>query len=158
MTPPALALAELEAPQTSSEVSTTLSVGAGVAFEIFTDVVQTPRWLPVVQSARVLERGVDGRATVVSFLGRLERGSIGYTLHYHYDPQNLTVSWRTAEDSSVVLEGEVRFLPLSARACLMVYRLTMELPMTGGWSDPAYEGHPASAAVADFREHLKRLG
>ena len=51
---------------------------------------------------------------------------------------------------AIVLAGLVgfRFLPLSARACLMVYRLTMELPMTGGWSDPAYEGHPASAAVA----------
>jgi hypothetical protein len=140
----------------SSEVSTTLPVGAGVAYEIFSDVVQTPRWLPVVQSVKVLERTPAGRPEKVAFMGKLERGSLGYTLLYRYDDQSLLVSWQTADSSSVLLTGEARFLPLSARACLMVYRLAMELPMQVGWSDPHYEGHPASSVVADFREHLKR--
>lgn len=157
MTPPAAALAEPILPL-SSEVSTTLPVGAAVAYEIFSDVVETPRWLPVVQSAKVLERTESGRPAKVAFMGRLERGSLGYTLHYKYDDASLLVSWQTPESSGVLLAGEARFLPLSARACLMVYRLAMELPMSAGWCDPSYEGHPASAVVADFREHLKRLG
>ena len=156
MTPSAAAIANDVLP-TSSEVSTTLPVSAATAYEIFTDVVQTPRWLPVVQSAKVLERSVNGRPARVAFMGKLERGSLGYTLHYRYDDKNLLVSWQTPETSSVVLAGEARFMPLSPKACLMVYRLAIELPMTVGWSDPAYEGHPASAVVADFREHLKRM-
>ena len=156
MTPPAAALATQVLPM-SSEVSTTLPVGANVAYEIFSDVVQTPRWLPVVQSAKVLTRTAAGRPEKVAFMGRLERGSLGYTLLYRYDDTSLLVSWGTPESSSVLLTGEARFLPLSTRACLMVYRLAMELPMPVGWSDPAYEGHPASSVVADFREHLKRL-
>jgi hypothetical protein len=154
---PAAALATQFLPM-SSEVSTTLPVGAGVAYEIFADVVQTPRWLPVVQSAKVLDRNAAGRPEKVAFMGKLERGSLGYTLVYRYDDASLLVSWQTPESSSVVLAGEARFLPLSPRACLMVYRLAMELPLSAGWSDPSYEGHPASAVVADFREHLKRLG
>lgn len=157
MTSPAIALASQPLPL-SSEVSTTLSVSAGVAYEIFADVVQTPRWLPVVQSANVLERTAAGRPEKVAFMGKLERGSLGYTLLYRYDDTSLLVSWQTPDSSSVLLTGEARFLPLSARACLMVYRLAMELPTSAGWSDPSYEGHPASAVVADFREHLKRLG
>ena len=156
MTPPAAALATQPLPL-SSEVSTTLPVGANVAYEIFSDVVQTPRWLPVVQSAKILERTPKGRPLKVAFMGKLERGSLGYTLVYAYDDAALLLSWQTPESSSVLLTGEARFLPLSARACLMVYRLAMELPMSAGWSDPHYEGHPASSVVADFREHLKRL-
>ena len=157
MTPPAAAALATQILPMSSEVSTTLSVGAGVAYEIFADVVQTPRWLPVLESCKVLERNVAGRPAKVAFMGKLERGSLGYTLLYRYDDRSLLVSWQTPETSSVVLSGEARFLPLSARACLMVYRLAMELPMSVGWSDPSYEGHPASSVVADFREHLKRL-
>jgi hypothetical protein len=141
----------------SSEVSTTLTVGAGVAYEVFVDVVQTPRWLPIIQSARVLERTRGNRPHKVAFMGKLERGSLGYTLLYQYDDAQLHVSWMTPESSSIVLSGEARFMPLSARACLMVYRLAMELPTSAGWCDPTYEGHPASSVVADFREHLKRL-
>ena len=36
----------------TSEVSTTLSVGAGVAFEVFADIAQVPRWLPILQTLR----------------------------------------------------------------------------------------------------------
>src|SRR5262245_27244768 len=84
MTPTAAALASKILPL-SSEVSTTLAVGAGVAYEIFADVVQTPRWLPIVQSAKVLERTAAGRPEKVAFMGKLERGSLGYTLLYRYD-------------------------------------------------------------------------
>ena len=156
MSPPALALEEVESPM-SSEVSTTLPVSAGVAYEVFADAIETPRWLPVVQSARVMARTADGRPARVSFMGKLERGSLGYTLSYTYDVKSLIVSWTTDASSSIVIAGEARFLPLSARACLLVYRLSMEIPMVAEWSDSAYECHPASAVVADFREHLKRL-
>src|SRR6476619_5648208 len=93
----------------ASEVSTTLTVGASVAYEVFADAVEIPRWLPIVQSARVLSRQLDGRPARVAFTRKLERGSLGYTLEYSYDPKGLSVAWMTPEASNVVLTGEARF-------------------------------------------------
>lgn len=147
------------APQTplASEVSTTLSIGAGSAFEVFADAVEIPRWLPLVQTARVLANYPDGRPFRVAFTRKLERGSLGYTLEYKYDPSTHTISWHTPATSNVVLSGEARFVPLSARACLMMYRLELELPIVDDLIANELDGHPASLVVAEFREHLRRL-
>ena len=56
-----LRAASLDLPPVSTEVATTLPVRAEVAFEVFADAGETPRWLSVVQSARVLHRTADGR-------------------------------------------------------------------------------------------------
>ena len=141
----------------ASEVSTTLPVGAGAAFEIFADIAEIPRWLPLLQTARVLSRQDDGRASRVGFTRRLERGSLGYTLEYTYDPDTYTITWVTPRTSNVVLQGEARFVPLSARACLMLYRLVMELPIVDDLIASELDGHPASLVVSEFREHLRRL-
>lgn len=156
----AIAFAPSAAPESiphTSEVSTTLSVSAGAAFEIFADTVEIPRWLPLVQSARVISRQPDGRADKVGFTRRLERGSLGYTLEYKYEPSTYTVRWTTPRESNVVLAGEARFAPLSPRACLMMYRLVIELPIVDDIIAHELEGHPASLVVAEFREHLRRL-
>jgi len=147
------------APQTplSSEVSTTLSVGAGAAFEVFADALEIPRWLPLVQTARVLGHHPDGRPARVAFTRKLERGSLGYTLEYKYDPSTHTITWQTPATSNVVLSGEARFVPLSVRACLMLYRLDLELPIVDDLISAELDGHPASLVVAEFREHLRRL-
>jgi uncharacterized protein YndB with AHSA1/START domain len=152
----ALAVAAPPAPL-ASEVSTTLTVGAGTAYEIFTDAAEVPRWLPIVQSSRTLSRHADGRPKQVAFTRMVERGSLGYTLEYHYDPTSLMVAWATPAASNVVLTGEARFVPLSARACLMLYRLVIDLPIVDDLIRSELERHPASQVVAEFREHLRRL-
>lgn len=141
----------------ASEVSTTLPVGAGAAFEIFADIAEIPRWLPLLQTARVLSRHADGRANQVGFTRRLERGSLGYTLEYTYAPDTYTITWATPRTSNVTLQGEARFVPLSSRACLMLYRLVMELPIVDDLIASELDGHPASLVVSEFREHLRRL-
>ncbi len=141
----------------TSEVSTTLSVGAGAAFEVFADAVEIPRWLPLVQTARVLMMQPDGRPARVAFTRKLERGSLGYTLEYKYDPTNHIIRWETPATSNVVLSGEARFVPLSPRACLMMYKLVLELPIVDDLISSELDGHPASLVVAEFREHLRRL-
>lgn len=141
----------------SSEVSTTLTVGAGAAYEIFSDAMEIPRWLPLVQAARTLVRYPDGRPQRVAFTRKLERGSLGYTLEYRYDPSTLTVAWTTPDTSNVVLSGEARFVPLSSRACLMLYRLVLDLPIVDDLLNSELDRHPASHVVAEFREHLRRL-
>ncbi len=141
----------------ASEVSTTLSVNAGVAFEVFADAVEIPRWLPLVQTARVLASQPDGRPARVAFTRKLERGSLGYTLEYKYDPSAHSISWQTPATSNVVLSGEARFVPLSPRACLMMYSLVLELPVVDDMISHELDGHPASLVVAEFREHLRRL-
>jgi hypothetical protein len=139
-----------------SEGSTTLSLGAGAAYEIFSDPLEVPRWLPMIQSARTLSREGCGRPRRVAFVRRLDRGSLGYTLEYRYAPAMWKVAWTTSERSSVVLRGDARFAPLSARACLMRYRLVLDLPIVG---DPsrAIDHHPAALVIAEFREHLRRF-
>jgi hypothetical protein len=141
----------------ASEVSTTLSVGAGAAYEIFADAIEIPRWLPLVQNSRVLSRRPDGRASRVAFTRRLERGSLGYTLEYTYDPSTYTISWSTPRTSNVVMSGEARFVPLSTKACLMLYRLVIDLPIVDDLVSNELDGHPASLVVSEFREHLRRL-
>ncbi len=140
-----------------SEVSTTLSVPAGAAYEIFADAIEIPRWLPMVQTARTLIRGADGRPERVSFTRKLERGSLGYTLTYRYEPSDLAIAWSTPDDSNVTLTGEARFTPLSVRACLMSYRLAIELPVVDELIASELDCHPASQVVSEFREHLRRL-
>jgi len=141
----------------SSEVSTTLTVNAATAFEVFADAVEIPRWLPLIQTARVLSCQPDGRPARVAFTRRLERGSLGYTLEYKYEPSTYTIQWRTPGTSNVVLQGQARFVPLSMRACLMQYSLILELPIIDDMISNELEGHPASLVVAEFREHLRRL-
>jgi hypothetical protein len=153
----ALAHANSHKPPMSSEVSTTLTISASAAYEIFSDAVEIPRWLPIVQAARTLVRYPDGRPQRVAFTRKLERGSLGYTLEYTYDPASLVVAWATPEGSNVVLSGEARFVPLSIRACLMLYRLVLDLPVVDDLLNSELERHPASHVVAEFREHLRRL-
>lgn len=141
----------------SSEVSTTLSVGAGAAYEVFADAIEIPRWLPLIQTARVLASHADGRPARVAFTRKLERGSLGYTLEYSYDPSTYTITWQTPATSNVVLSGEARFVPLSTRACLMMYKLELDLPIVDDMISNELDGHPASLVVAEFREHLRRL-
>ncbi len=152
----ALAYAAASVPL-SSEVSTTLTVGARAAYEVFSDPMEIPRWLPIVQTARVLGRHLDGRPARVAFTRALERGSLGYTLEYTYDQTGMTVLWTTPATSNVVLSGEARFVPLSQRACLMLYRLVLELPIVDDLINSELDKHPASLVVAEFREHLRRF-
>lgn len=141
----------------ASEVSTSLPVSAAAAYEIFADTIEIPRWLPIVQTARIVARQPDGRPSRVAFTRMLERGSLGYTLEYRYAPSALAVAWGTPEGSNVVLGGEARFTPLSMRACLMSYRLVIDLPIVDDLLARELDRHPASQVAAEFREHLRRL-
>lgn len=141
----------------TTEVAATLPVRAHVAYEVFADTGETPRWLSVVQAAHVLERGVDGRPARVSFRAAFERASLGYVVHYEYRPEDLTVAWWSSRAGSIRVDGEARFAPLSAKACLMTYRLSLELPVSNDWLERHFDGHAASAVVGDFREHLRRF-
>jgi len=153
----ATALAFAPTTPMTSEVSTTLTISAGAAYEVFADAVEIPRWLPLVQTARILGRRDDGRPERVAFTRKLERGSLGYTLEYSYDPTTYTITWATPATSNVVMSGEARFVPLSARACLMLYRLVLDLPIVDDLVSHELDGHPASLVVSEFREHLRRL-
>jgi len=148
---------ELDVAPITTEVSATLPVGAGTAFQAFADVARTPRWLSVVQSARVVRGDAHGRPLLVAFLARLERATIGYSLEYRWDETDLTVAWSSPEGRSVHIVGDVRFTPLSARACLMHYRLAVELPFETEWSNASFGGNAAAAVACEFREYLRAI-
>jgi uncharacterized membrane protein len=152
-----LRAAAAEVPQISSEVATTLPVRAEVAYEVFADAGETPRWLAVVQSAVVRERAADGRPIRVSFRAGFDRATLGYDVCYVYRPEQLFIQWSTTPGSAIRVEGEARFAALSQRACLMTYRLALELPIARSQNPSHYDNHAASAVVGDFREHLRRF-
>jgi hypothetical protein len=147
----------LTQPPLFSEVSTTLTVAAGAAYEIFSDSADLARWLPIAQAARTVARYPDGRTRRVVFTRKLERGSLSYTLEYTYDPAQRRVIWCGAEGSNAVLTGEARFVALSMRACLMRYRVVIDLPIVDDLVLGELDRHPASQVVSEFREHLRRL-
>ena len=144
-------------PPITTEVSVTLPVAAADTFEVFADAGETPRWLRVVQAAHVLDRTPDGRPLTVSFRAAFDRATIGYVVRYRYDQGALTIRWATRRSAAIRVEGEARFTALSARASLMTYRLSLELPVSQDWLERHYDGHAASAVVGDFREHLRRF-
>lgn len=152
-----LRAATADLPPASTEVATTLPVRAEVAYEVFADVGETSRWLSVVQSARVLSRDAAGRPLEVAFRAAFDRASLGYVVRYAYRPEDLVMRWSTAAGSAIRVDGEARFAALSPRACLMTYRLGLELPVSRAWIETHYDGHAASAVVGDFREHLRRF-
>jgi uncharacterized membrane protein len=141
----------------TTEVSSTLPAGARTAFEAFADVGQTARWMSIVQSARVTQFDGDGRPRIAAFLARLERATIGYSLLYRFDTTDLSVAWSTADGATVQIAGDVRFRPLSSRACLMHYRLTLDLPFDSEWDNASFRGNAAAAVASEFREHLRRI-
>ena len=86
----------------------------------------------------------------------IRSANLGYRVTYDYRPAELTVRWSTDDGSAIRVDGEARFAPLSPRACLMTYRLALELPVSRAQIERHYDGHAASAVVGDFREHLRR--
>jgi ribosome-associated toxin RatA of RatAB toxin-antitoxin module len=139
-------------------LTTTLPVSASIAYEIFCDVEQVPRWVSVIKSARVLEANPRGRPRRATFLASLARASIGYTLEYRYIERERIVTWSTPKQSSTQVAGRARFDPLGERACLMHYELVLEVPdALPAWSDDYFDGHAASAVLADFRDYLSRV-
>ncbi|MCE9577717.1 MAG: SRPBCC family protein [Deltaproteobacteria bacterium] len=138
----------------TTSATATLPVPAGAAFEALADIGAAPDWLSVLRSARVLEHDPSGRPARVAFVGRLRRASIGYTLEYSYDDEQLTIAWRSPAGASAQVNGEASFVPLSATACMISYTVSLEVPV-GPWADDGFEQHPASAVVSWFREHLR---
>jgi len=139
-------------------VASTLPLNAEQAYQIFCDIEALPNWVSIVKSTSVLEWTGAGRAKRVAFLSRLKGASIGYTLEYEYDEEDLTARWCTKRGSATTVRGRVRFTPLGDKACLMEYKLLLELPAGAlpSWDDPIYDDNAASAVVNEFREYIGR--
>lgn len=139
-------------------VASTLPISAEKAYDVFCDIEALPNWVSIVKSISVLEWTSSGRAKRAAFLSRLKGASIGYTLTYDYDEDDLTARWHTKRGSATNVRGRVRFTPLGDKACLMEYKLLLELPRGAlpSWDDPIYDHNAASAVVNEFREYIHR--
>ena len=138
--------------------STTLQVNAQCAFNLFCDLWRVPEWVSIIRSVQVLSRDHLGYPTRAAFLADLERGAVGYTLHYQPRPRELTVTWDSDPSSSVIVRGRAHFAPLGERASMLHYELQLDLPAGSlpMWSDPFFEGHAASTVLGDFRDFVHR--
>jgi hypothetical protein len=139
-------------------LSATLPVTAIEAFDRFADLEALPSWLPVIGSVHVHRRDGLDRPTWVSFTAQVERGAVGYSLHYDYQPEILGVRWATPPGANLQVSGWVRFSSLGRAACLMEYQLWVDSGALPAWRDPFYAQHAPSAVIHHFREHLRRTG
>lgn len=142
----------------SLAISTTIARPADAVYELFCAVERIPEWVRIVRSVCVRARDAAGRAQEVAYLATLDRGLIGYTLHYSYRPRDRSLSWTTVSDGRVQVLGYATFEPMGPRATLVTYDLIIA---RGGdalpaWSDPTYEAHAPSAALCDFRDFATR--
>lgn len=141
----------------SGEVlSTSLPLGADLAYQAFCDIDAVPRWFTFVESVRVVSWTPDGRPTRAAFVGRVQKGPIPYTLFYRYSDAERAVSWGTAPGAATLVAGRAQFVPLGERATLMEYELTVELPEDAllPWEDPFAGRHATSVVMNDFREYV----
>jgi uncharacterized membrane protein len=139
-------------------LTTAIARPARLCYELFCDVSHIPEWVAVVHSAKVERRNPRGRPALVSFLASLTRATVGYRLRYEYRERDLGVSWATAPGGGVEVAGWAQFTPLSADACLLTYKLDLDLGGTmATWSDPFFDGHAASAVMSDFRDFATRI-
>lgn len=140
-----------------SSLSVSLPICAERAYRLFSDSEAIPEWMGVVRSSRIISRTEDGRARRTAFIARLERASMGYTLEYTYDDDNMQLRWKTSAQASTVIDGSARFQPLGPRACMMHYELDLHTQASmPAWGDEMYNGHPASAVLSDFRDYVSR--
>jgi uncharacterized membrane protein len=140
-----------------SALSATLPISAMRAYRLMSQCERIPEWMAVVRSARILTRYLDGRPECVAFIANLKRASMGYTLRYTYQDDQLALAWSTAQGARTVVAGNARFEALGPRACMLHYEIELNkhssLP---AWSDDMYNGHPASSILSDFREFVQR--
>ena len=136
--------------------TTTLPISCGQAFDLFADAARTAEWLPIIRRAHVLRRDEQERPTRVSYLANVDRGLLGYTLHYTYDTSARVVRFHTRADAGLRIEGTAHFTPLGDAACMMQYQLSVRVPVVESWTDPFFDSHPGSAVVHAFRDYAKR--
>jgi uncharacterized membrane protein len=139
-------------------LSVTLPRAADLCYELFCDVERIPQWLTVVRSAIVVDRDHLGRPREVSFQASLHRATIGYTCRYRYHLKDRRVAWSTRDDTKLRIRGFAQFQPLGETACLMTYALDVDLgSLLPTWTDPQFNEHAPSSALADFRDFVSRM-
>lgn len=139
-------------------LTTTLPVSAERAFELFCALQRAPEWVSVLRSVQILERDPRGYPQRAAFLAELERGTIGYTLRYRAYPEKLSLTWESEPDGAVIVCGRAQFSPLGPKASMLHYQLQLDVPSGAlpAWGDPFFDGHAASAVIADFRDFVHR--
>lgn len=138
-------------------MSVSLSISAKEAFDLFCESDRVHEWMTVVRSSQVIARSSCGRPKQTAFIAQLERSSLGYTMHYEYDDETLTIRWCNGPANTTRISGSAHFTRLKTNSCMMHYELNMHSDTTlPSWGDPMFNGHPASSVLCDFREFVAR--
>lgn len=111
-----------------TEAAILIDASAAEVMDVLTDYEAYPEWADV-KSARVVERGEGGLATMVAFeidvpvLGRAE-----YTLAYRYAPADAGMSWVSTEARGSVtnITGEYLLDEVDGQTAV-TYRLAVDL-------------------------------
>lgn len=137
---------------------TTINAPAEACFAAVVDFEAYPEWANEVKIADVVERGEDGRATVVSFQTAAFGRKTSYTLQYEYDEPH-RLSWTLVNgDLMRRLDGRYEFVPSVDREdeTDVTYHLEIDLvaPMPGFLKRRA-EQKIMRAALRDLKAHVE---
>jgi uncharacterized membrane protein len=120
---------------TQETVSSDITVDSSPerVLDVLCDFESYPAWARSIRQARVLERGPDGRATLVEF--RVVAGPLGkmrYVLRYDYSSAGLT--WDYVEGDLKDIRGSYALASAGDDATTVTYHLAIDpgkLPLPG---------------------------
>jgi ribosome-associated toxin RatA of RatAB toxin-antitoxin module len=127
-------------------------------FDTLADVGRLPEWQRAVCDVEILERGADGRPTVVEYVVDARVKRVRYRLRQFYEPPRVVRSEYLGGDFRD-FSGEWRFLPLNGRADATRVELDLDIdpgrfvpgPVRGLISDAVM-----GRALRDLKTHVER--
>lgn len=138
------------------EATIEVACAADDAWRLLADVAATPRWVPGVAEARVIE-GDPARPQVVQFVSMPSTGSLEYRLRYTYDEAARILRWNPAGSDARGLEGEARIDALDGARCRLSYQLRTWAGRTvPRWAQAALADDTAQRTVEAFRRWAER--
>jgi len=115
-----------------------------------------PEWVGQLEEVRVLERGPDGRGTVVSFKIATPMFPAAYTLRYSYAPEDGGMSWTYVEGTLDDLAGSYTLDPVDDQLTRVTYRLEVGLtaPIPGLLKRQAAK-QVVRSALSDLKQRVE---
>ena len=108
-----------------AEQSAVISADPQTCFEAVCDFETYPEWQSAVKRCDVLERGADGRGSLIETVIDAKLKRVRYVLRYHYDAP-ARIWWDYVEGDVKSIDGDYEFEDLGDGGTRAIYRLAID--------------------------------
>ena len=108
-----------------AEQSAVISADPQACFEAVCDFETYPQWQSAVMRCEVLERGSDGRGSLIETVIDARLKQVRYRLRYHYDAPG-RIWWDYVEGDVKSIDGDYEFEDLGDGRTRAIYRLAID--------------------------------